>query len=82
MRALIQRVSSASAEVDEITIAEIQHGLLIYVGDRMEDAAADCEQLAAKVVHMRIFPDQARPPTALSDRSRQCRRFPLHHRPY
>ena len=59
MRALIQRVSSASVRVDQSTIAEIGHGLLIYVGVWMGDTITDCEHLATKIRYLRIFADEA-----------------------
>lgn len=59
MRALIQRVSSASVSVDQNVIAQISRGLLVYVGVWNGDTVTDCEQLAAKIRYLRIFPDDA-----------------------
>ena len=57
MRALVQRVSEASVLVDSSTVGQIQKGLLIFLGIRQDDTEAQAEQLATKIVQLRIFPD-------------------------
>ncbi len=57
MRALVQRVSSASVDVDESTVAEIGPGLLVLLGIAREDGADAADKLAEKVRAMRIFND-------------------------
>lgn len=57
MRALIQRVTSASVTVDGETIGEIANGLLILVCAMEGDDAATGEKLAGKIAKLRIFPD-------------------------
>jgi len=57
MRAVIQRVSSASVVVDDKTIAEIQNGLLILLGIAIDDTSADVDWLSRKIVNLRIFND-------------------------
>ena len=57
MRAVIQRVSSASVAVDGKKISEIQHGLLILLGIESADANQDVEWLSRKIVNLRIFND-------------------------
>lgn len=57
MRAVIQRVSQASVEVEGKIIAEIASGLLIFLGIESEDNAEDIEWLSGKIVRMRIFGD-------------------------
>jgi len=59
MRAVIQRVSSASVTIDGGTVAAIGTGLLILLGIEEGDDAGDIAWLAAKIVRMRIFPDDA-----------------------
>lgn len=59
MRALIQRVHSASVEVEGQVIGRIDHGLLVYLGVGLEDGQADANYLAEKVAHLRIFQDDA-----------------------
>lgn len=57
MIAVIQRVSSASVEVDKKLCASIDHGLLVLVGIEDADTQDDIDWLAAKVVNLRIFND-------------------------
>lgn len=57
MRALIQRVSEASVEVDGERIAAIAGGLLVLVAAGAEDGLEAPAQLAAKVARLRIFAD-------------------------
>lgn len=59
MRAVIQRVSSASVVIHEATKAQIGPGLLILLGVAEGDTAADVAWLAAKTAALRIFPDAA-----------------------
>lgn len=58
MRAVVQRVSSASVKVDGNITGEIQHGLLVLVGIEDADQAEDLEWLSGKIVHLRIFDDE------------------------
>ena len=57
MRALIQRVDHASVTVDGEMVGRVGHGLLALVGVGRSDTSADVKALAAKVVGLRIFPD-------------------------
>jgi len=57
VRALIQRVSEASVEVDGEQIAAIGHGLLVLVAAGAGDGPEGPAQLAAKVARLRIFAD-------------------------
>ncbi|HWQ12853.1 MAG TPA: D-aminoacyl-tRNA deacylase [Roseiflexaceae bacterium] len=57
MRAVIQRVSEASVAVDGAVVGAIGPGLLILVGVRTGDTAAEAGLLAAKIANMRIFAD-------------------------
>jgi D-tyrosyl-tRNA(Tyr) deacylase len=57
MRALVQRVSRASVEVDGERIAEIGAGLLVLLGVSHEDSDRSVERLAEKVRTLRIFAD-------------------------
>ena len=49
MRALVQRVSRASVDVDQRRLAEIGPGLLVLLGVTHSDTQAEAEWLAAKV---------------------------------
>jgi D-aminoacyl-tRNA deacylase len=57
MIAVIQRVSSASVEVEKKMCATIGHGLLVLVGIEEADTDDDIEWLAGKIVNLRIFND-------------------------
>ncbi len=58
MRALIQRVTSASVTVDHQLISEIGNGLLILLGIEPADTQEDISWLANKLVNLRIFNDE------------------------
>src|SRR5215212_8599698 len=55
MRALIQRVSSASVSVDGERVGEIGAGLVVLLGVGEGDSDAQAERLADKVSKLRVF---------------------------
>ncbi len=57
MRALIQRVSAAAVTVDGVELGRIGRGLVILLGVRTGDTAADADFVAAKCANLRIFED-------------------------
>lgn len=57
MRAVIQRVSSASVRVEGAIVGEIGTGLLVLIGIEDGDDAADQAWLSNKIVNLRIFGD-------------------------
>jgi len=57
VRALLQRVSSASVTVAGRLTGEIGPGLLILICAMRGDSEAEADQLAAKIVKLRIFRD-------------------------
>ncbi len=59
MRAVVQRVSSASVTINHTVKDSIQQGLLILLGIATTDTDEDLEWLSAKLVNMRIFSDEA-----------------------
>jgi D-tyrosyl-tRNA(Tyr) deacylase len=59
MRALIQRVSSASVTIDDSVHSGIGPGLLIFVGIEEADGEEDIEWLAGKIGRLRVFGDAA-----------------------
>ena len=59
MRALIQRVSSASVVIDGRVHSEIGKGLLILLGVSKSDTEEDAEYLAHRSSDLRIFEDDA-----------------------
>jgi len=56
---VIQRVSEAQVAVDGRTVAKIGQGLVILLGIAPEDTRSQAEALADKLVHLRIFEDEA-----------------------
>ena len=58
MRALVQRVSEASVEVEGSVVGAISKGLLIFIGVTHSDSNEVAKKLANKVTGLRIFEDQ------------------------
>ena len=59
MRAVLQRVAEAVVRVDDEVVGRIGPGVLVLLGVGQGDAEADADYLADKVLHLRIFPDEA-----------------------
>src|SRR4026209_180096 len=59
MRAVVQRVSSASVHVDGDAVGAIGRGLLVLLGVRHDDTSENATRLAAKNARLRISPDEA-----------------------
>ena len=59
MRAVVQRVTQGSVTVQEEIVGRIGAGLLILLGVAEDDDAQDADWMAAKIVHLRIFEDDA-----------------------
>lgn len=57
MIALVQRVASASVEIDGRVVGAIGRGIVALVGVERGDAEAQAERLAERVLGYRIFPD-------------------------
>ena len=58
MRAVIQRVSSASVTIEGKIKASIDNGLMVLLGIEEADDHTDIQWLAKKIVNMRIFNDE------------------------
>jgi D-aminoacyl-tRNA deacylase len=58
MRALVQRVSSASVSVRGERVAAIGPGLLVLLGVRHGDSAEAADRIARKVRALRVFDDE------------------------
>src|SRR5262245_27076418 len=59
MRAVVQRVSGASVEVEGRLVGRSGHGLVVLIGVGPGDAAQDACYLAEKIANLRVFPDDA-----------------------
>lgn len=58
MKALIQRVKSASVSIDGEVYSQIGNGMLIFLGVEKTDAMENAKKLADKLVNLRIFDDE------------------------
>ena len=58
MRAVVQRVSQASVQVDGQICGAIGPGLLVLLGVGKNDSEQDAVLLADKIVNLRIFDDE------------------------
>jgi D-aminoacyl-tRNA deacylase len=73
MRALVQRVTRASVDVDGERVGEIGPGLLVLLGVTHDDTASDADWMAAKIRALRVFPDaQGRMNEPLGQREVLC----------
>jgi D-tyrosyl-tRNA(Tyr) deacylase len=58
MKAVIQRVSKASVEINNNIVATINSGLLILIGIEEVDSHEDIDWLTSKIANLRIFGDE------------------------
>ena len=58
MRAVVQRVTSASVTVDGSVVGAIGAGLLVLVGVTHTDTSAQAHSLARKVYELRVLDDE------------------------
>lgn len=58
MKALLQRVKHAGVTVDNKKVADINQGLLIFLGVEKNDTQQQADYLAKKSAHLRIFEDE------------------------
>jgi len=58
VRAVVQRVSSASVRIDGETVGACGRGLLVLVGVGRGDTTEIASRLAARIARLRIFPDE------------------------
>lgn len=58
MKLVVQRVTSASVEVEGETVGEIDEGLMVLVGFGENDTTREADYLAGKLAKLRIFGDE------------------------
>ena len=58
MKLVVQRVTSASVEVDDEITGEIEEGLMVLVGFGENDTTREADYLARKLAKLRIFEDE------------------------
>ncbi len=59
MKALLQRVTSASVSVTDEVAGRIGQGLVAFIGVANSDTRKDAQYLAQKAANLRIFSDEA-----------------------
>ena len=59
MKALLQRVTSASVSVTDEVAGRIGQGLVVFIGVANSDTRKDAQYLAQKAANLRIFTDEA-----------------------
>ena len=59
MKAVIQRVTSASVTVEGQTAGQIGPGIMVLLGVEKGDAEAQADWLVEKIINLRIFSDDA-----------------------
>ncbi len=57
MIGLLQRVSQASVNIDNTTVASINSGLLVLIGIEKSDTQSNAEKLFDKIINYRVFAD-------------------------
>ena len=57
MKALLQRVTRASVEVEGATVGAIGPGLLVFVGIEPQDDEAACARMLKRLLEYRVFAD-------------------------
>jgi D-tyrosyl-tRNA(Tyr) deacylase len=57
MKGLLQRVKSASVSINSDVYAEIQNGILLFLGVEKLDNELQIQKMARKIFNYRIFPD-------------------------
>ena len=60
MRAVVQRVASASVKVEDEVVGQIERGFLVLLGVGTDDSDADAVTLAEKIAGLRVFEDDDR----------------------
>jgi D-tyrosyl-tRNA(Tyr) deacylase len=58
VKALIQRVTQASVQVNHHTVGEIDQGLLVLLGVEKNDSEATVDRMAEKLLAYRVFGDE------------------------
>lgn len=58
MRAVVQRVQSASVTIDGKQISQINKGFLVLIGIETGDTTDDLKYISSKVMNLRVFEDE------------------------
>ena len=58
MKVVIQRVKSASVQINQKLKSKIEMGFLVFIGICVDDTKSDVEWLVNKILNLRIFNDK------------------------
>ena len=58
MKALIQRVTSSSVEVEGTNVGQINKGLLVFIGIEKLDELSHADKMINKILSYRVFSDE------------------------
>ena len=58
MRAVLQRVNSASVTIENEVVGKINKGFLILLGVGQEDDESDMKYICEKIINLRVFEDE------------------------
>ena len=58
MKALIQRVTTSSVEVDGTNVGQINKGLLVFIGIEKLDELSHADKMINKILSYRVFSDE------------------------
>lgn len=58
MKAVIQRVKKTTLKVDGKLISEIESGLTVYLGIKINDDYSSADNMVKKIINLRIFEDE------------------------
>lgn len=58
MRALLQRVSRGSVDIEGATAGQIDKGYVIFLGIGESDGESECEYIVEKILNLRVFKDE------------------------
>lgn len=62
MRAVLQRVKSASVTVDGTLVSSIGRGLLVLAAISKDDTEKDIESMASKIIKAKLWDDESKDP--------------------
>jgi len=59
MKTIIQKVNSATLSINNSLFSEINKGLLVYLGIKINDNLEDINYIIKKIINLRIFSNQS-----------------------
>lgn len=71
--AILQRVASASVTVDSVLVSSIGKGILVFAAVAQDDTRKEVESMAAKVLKLKMWPDDTGDTVRVQDYTYQVR---------